>query len=121
MQLIWEGYTGGKVDVVLQTFGEVRCEDGITLALLADEISKKTCLVEIMTRVDEPQGDADWIFGEVENTTLYDQIAICKVQNPKLRMEISVESKIYIPSVVAPTESEHEEMAVHGHIITPAR
>lgn len=121
MQLIWEGYTGGKVDVVLQTFGEVRCEDGITLALLADEISKKTCLVEIMTRVDEPQGDANWIFSEVKNTTLYDQIATSKIQNPKLRMEISVESMIYIPSIVAPTESEYGEMAVHGHIITPAR
>lgn len=121
MRLVWEGFTGGKVDVVLHTFGEVRCEGGITLALLADEISRKICLVEIMTRNDDSQEDADWIFGEVKNTTLYDQIAICKIQNPKLRMEISVESMIYIPSIVAPTESEYEEMAVHGHIITPAR
>ena len=122
MHLTWKGYAGEKVDVVLETFGEVRCEDGITLALLVDEISKKTCLVSIMTRIDGPQGGADSIFSKVKKlTTLYDQIAICKIQNPKLRMEIGVESMIYIPSIVAPTESEYEEMAVHGHIITPAR
>lgn len=72
MLLVMKGYIGGKRKVIMQTYGEVRCEDGIMPALLADEISRKTCKVEILTKIDAPQEDADHIYREAKDTTLQD-------------------------------------------------
>lgn len=116
MDLIWDGYYDGKRDVILQAFGKVRCEDGITLAMLVDKISSETCTIEIMTWTEDSREDDDWINSEVKDTTMNDQVALYRTQTPDRYMEMSVHSTIYIPSIVAPTGSEYQEMAVCNHV-----
>lgn len=116
MTLIWEGRIDGEVVMTLETHGKVYRAEGITLASLVDRMSKRTGTVEMRRAKRDPQDDEKWYYLKVKDTTLHDQIASCKARNSKRVMQMSMESEIYLTSVIAPTESEYQEMSIHGHI-----
>lgn len=117
MHLIWESCVDGKTDIVLMVHGKVRCEEGITLAFLMDELARRPCTVCIMTPNKNPLRRGQ--LRDVSNTTLHDQIIICKKENSKRVMRLGMWSEIFLHGAFAPTESEYKDMAAHDHVVIP--
>jgi hypothetical protein len=120
MRLIWEGYDAGKQKMTISASGMARCEQGITMALLVDRVAKTPGRVSISTRSDEHGSENVWKLEDAEDTTLHDQVAICKTRNSERVWQMSPQSSIGLSGMVAPSEISHNEMAVYGHVVTSA-
>lgn len=124
MDLIWEGRVAGKLEITIESSAEVRCEGGITLASLMDEVARSVSTIRVCTRNDDSDREktwpyflADWNERLVRDTSLHDQVAICSMSNSELEWQISTDSSIRIPSMVSPTESVYKKMDVHGYVV----
>ena len=121
MSLIWEGRVAGRLDKTMSVSGMARCEQGITLAFLADKVAKTPGAVGIRTRDDEPQDTNIWKLSEAKDTTLYDQVDICRRSNSGRVWQMSTGSSIQLSSIVAPSGPLFVEMNFYGHVVTSTR
>ena len=117
MDLIWEGRVAGSVKIMIVSRNEVRCEEGITLASLVDEVARRVSTIEVWTRNDDSEKEQTWNKRLVKDTSLHDQVAICSMSNSELAWQISTDSSIKISSMVSPAESVYKEMDLHGHVV----
>ena len=79
-----------------------------------DEAAKTASHVMISERIG-----GRWNTRHVSNMTLHDQMILYKEKYNKLVMRLCRSSRIHLPSMVAPTESEYEDMVLHGHTAMP--
>ena len=117
MTLIWEGRVAGSVMIMIESRNEVRCEEGITLASLGDEVARRVSTIVVWTRNDDPEKEKAWNKRLVKDTSLHDQVAICSMSNSELVWQMSTDSLIRISSMVSPTKSVYKEMDLHGHVV----
>lgn len=116
MFLVWEGRVAGNLEISIVSSAEVRCEEGITLASLIDEVARRVSTIVVWSRNDAPEEERTWNRRRVKDTSLHDQVAICSMSNSELVWQISTDSSIKISSMVSPTESVYKEMDLHGHV-----
>lgn len=117
MNLTWEGRVAGNLNITIGSSAEVRCEEGVTLAWLIDEVARSLSTVRVCTRNDDPEKEETWRERLVTDTSSHDQVAIFSMSNSELVWQISTDSLIRLPSMVLPTESGYKEMDVHGHVV----
>lgn len=101
--------------------GTARCEQGTTLAFLVDEVAKTSGTVGISIREDEPKNTNVWKLSEAKDTTLYDQLDICRRSNSGRVWQMSTGSSIQLSSIVAPSGPLFVEMDFYGHVVTSTR
>ncbi|KAM0703190.1 hypothetical protein Q7P35_009128 [Cladosporium inversicolor] len=121
ISLVWEGRVSGRIDKTMSVSGMARCEEGNTLAFLVDKVSKTFGAVGIATRDEEPKDTNVWKLSEAKDTTLHDQVAICRMSNSGRVWQISTSSSIQVPSIVAPSGPLFVEMDFYGHVVTSIR
>ncbi|GAB7323710.1 hypothetical protein MBLNU13_g07178t1 [Cladosporium sp. NU13] len=121
MNLVWEGRVAGKRVIMMEAWVKVRCEQGITLALLVDRIAKRVDMVEILTLNDDPEKAEAWKSRVAKENTLQDQVTISRTENSKLEWRMRTDSLIQLLSMVAPTRYAYEEMAASGQFVTSAK
>ena len=117
MYLVWEGRVAGNLKITIHSSAVVRCEEGITLASLVDEVARRVSTIKVCTRNDDSEKEEAWNSRLVTDTSLHDQVAICSMSNSELEWQISTDSSIRIPSMVSPTESVYKKMDVHGYVV----
>lgn len=121
MSLLWEGLVAGRLNKTMSVSGTARCEQGITLAFLVDKVAKTFGTVGISIREDEPKNTNVWKLSEAKDTTLYDQVDICRRSNSGRVWQMSTGSSIQLSSIVAPSRPLFVEMDFYGHVVTSTR
>lgn len=118
----WDVEINGRIEVRVVCFVDdghdhvVNCEEGLTLASLVDQVFKHKCTMRIFTRRPIAVGEDRWSVRKANDTTMYDEIAICKRDYGDMAMRLGANSLIYLDSVVVPTGDEHRAMAGQGRV-----
>ena len=123
VDLIFEGHVDGKLRMpwIVWDKRKIYRKEGITVTFLVDELPKRKCMVQTVTSRSIPldENNCPKYYGYVDNTSLYDEIAKMKKKVSGLEVQISARSRILLPSTVTPTDSEYNEMALHGQVANP--